>query len=186
MRKVNERIKEKIRGLYSEGLSIREISRRLEISYSTTWIYLRHESPKDYFRKRAEARGFSSWEAYLKTWLAAKGMSRSEYVMKKKKSRIYLRNVRKKLARKFGVIIKHKLKELGKSYGWLGVKTGISRNEIVKYARGEKLPREKNLEAIVRTLNLPTETIEMFNPLYYLLYYGPPPEDDFSLDSLLT
>lgn len=179
-----------IEKLFNEGLSLEEIKRRTNVSYSTVYYYSRLKqrgftSFIDYRNDQAQKRGFNSHYEYVKS-LKRKRKKKTNIPQKRKKfmsSIDYMKDVakrqgfsslneyknflikrRKKLLvnKELGILITKKLEEMGKKKSWLADQLGVSNNTIGSYISGATNPAFRLQKKFFELLELPYQTIDDF------------------------
>jgi transcriptional regulator with XRE-family HTH domain len=121
--------------LREEGLSVKEIAKRVNVSYTTAYRYTR---AKERTEEMIKEMGFLSLEDY-KRCLDIKKQQRPTH-------------------KELGDLIKKRLKELGENQSWLAKQIGVSREAVSKYIQGEYIPRDKVLERLYSSLDVPYKT----------------------------
>ncbi len=168
-RKIPEEVKEEIVRLYDNGngLNPRQISERIDVSYSTVYKLTRlkermnpftlkiFESDKEYKEFFAHTNGFKSYKEYENYRARANGFrSRASYNRAIEKGRkLKIKNEKRKqeeekrkiIKQNLGDLILKRLEEFGKTKTWLAKEVGVTREAISKYSRGIYLPGDEDI-----------------------------------------
>jgi hypothetical protein len=168
-KKIPEKVKEEIVRLYDNGngLNPRQISERIDVSYSSVYKLTRlkqrmnpftlklFESDEEYKEFFAHTNGFESYKEYEEYRARTNGFrSRASYnraIEKGRKLKIKNEKRRQKEEKKkimkqnLGDLILKRLEELGKNKTWLAREVGVTREAISKYSRGIYLPGDEDI-----------------------------------------
>jgi len=146
VRRAEQEIKEEAWRLFNqEGLKINEIADRLDIAYSTAFIFT-----------SAREKGFNSHEEYKDYLAKRKGFRSSKHY---KISHDEERKNRKE-NQQFSEYILYRLFDLKKTQKWLSEQIEVSKMAISHYISGSYLPSEKTKERIYQVLGKPDYLIE--------------------------
>jgi transcriptional regulator with XRE-family HTH domain len=174
--------------LFSKGLSISEIARRMKMAASSIYTYTRAKqrgfsSVFDYQTYLAHKKGFKTNHEY-KMYLANRKKSiKSGSKKKLKLSSNYIENIalrkgfsskseyeyflmkRRKnqlLNKELRSLLRIRLKELQKKPGWLAEQLGVRKTAVYDYMSGRTKPAYRLQKKFFELLGLPYQTIEDF------------------------
>lgn len=179
-----------IEKLFKKGLSIEEIKRRANVSYSTAYYYARAKqrgfaSPLDYRNDQAKNKGFKSHYEYIKS-LKRKRKKKTIIPKKRKKFKsstdrmkdiakrkgfsslteyknFLIRRRKKQLVNKeLGILITKRLKEMGKKKSWFADQLGVNNNTVGSYVSGTTKPAYRLQKKFFELLGLPYQTTDDF------------------------
>jgi len=151
-KKLSDGVIELIQGLYSQGLSVAEVSRRINVSYSTVYSHTRARQ-----RINPETgQPFKSGNQYEDYLARQRGFaSRGEY------QRHQFREKQKRPENKtLSSLIRKRLRELDKSQRWLAKQLGITEGAVSRYVSGKNIPKKNLQPKLFETLDVPYKTID--------------------------
>jgi predicted DNA-binding protein YlxM (UPF0122 family) len=174
--------------LFSKGLSVADIANKLNVPYSIVYYYTRvkqrgFSSLFDYQTYLAQRRGFKTnyeYKAYLankkksvnngkkqrlklspnyveKASIRKRFSSKTEYeyfMMKRRKSQL--------INKELSLLLRRKLKELGKRPGWLAEQLGVGKIAVYDYMSGRTKPAYRLQKKFFKLLGLPYQTMDDF------------------------
>ena len=176
-RKISDKTKQLIQKLHNKGLSVREIARKVNVSYPIVWEYTKakkrgFKSYSEYREYLVKKRGFESFYEYQNHLARQKGFeSLSEYQENLVRQRGFesLSEYHEHLAkqrqkrpenRELSDLIKRSLKKLGKNQSWLASQIKVSRESVSKYAQGKRTPNREKLKRLFSALDVPYRTLD--------------------------
>ncbi len=176
-KKIPDETKQLMEELYAENLSVAEIARRTDVSYSTAYGYTKAKqrgfaSRTEYKEHLAKQKGFASRTEYEEHLVKQRGFaSRTEYEEHLVKQRGFASDYdyREHLAKQrqqqpvnqeLSHLIKDQLTKLGISQKRLAIELGITEGAISRYASGRTTPRKDLQPKLFEVLKLPYQTID--------------------------
>lgn len=176
-RRISRETKQLMSELFAQGMSVAEIARRADVSYSAAYGYTKvrqrgYASRTDYYERLAREKGYASYSEYQRHLITEKGYASLydylEFLAKQKgfqssyEYRKYLasRKQQQPSNQALGSLIKGKLAELGKSQRWLSEQLGVSTGAVSKYAYGRATPSDQVQKKMFEVFDLPYETLD--------------------------
>ena len=144
-KRISNKKKQLVEKLFAQGLTVVEIARKANVSYSTAWGLT-----------KAKEKGFDSLTEYRQHLAKEKGFdSFNEYQQ-------HLAKERQKRPENKGLsyLIVARLKELGKNQNWLANEIGVTRQAVSMYVSGSNFPSIKVYERLSPILGISLDTLD--------------------------
>ena len=178
VRRLTEEAKQELKDLWRQGVSAAEISRRLQVKYSTVGAYCRAfkrglSTINDYHNQLLQQRGFASQAAYQRHLVLdilkfATLYAYHSHLVKEKGYESwsaytrYRESIRQEQPKykKSGRIISQRLREIGQTQEWLAGEFGVTKQMVIRYTHGRSIPRKEARKRLCELLQIDTNTLD--------------------------